>query len=295
MNKWGIFAVVIIILYIVAGLGSKLFNVQDYEDKILVIPINGVITLEKSSGIYGLGGQTTETVLEDIKTAGKDKTVKGIILEINSPGGAVVASQEIADAVKSINKTKYAVIREVGASGGYWVASSTDKIIASPMSITGSIGVIGSYLEFSGLFEKYGIGYERIVSGEKKDIGTPYRDLTPEEKTLMENKLKIVHEYFIKQVAINRHMEIDDVRKIATGEFYLGSEAKELGLIDEFGNRETAIELMKKELNNTEIKVITREHQTSIFDLFSGVSYNMGRGIGSVLLEQEQKGLRIEV
>ncbi|HIH26372.1 signal peptide peptidase SppA [Candidatus Woesearchaeota archaeon] len=295
MNKWGIFAVVIIILYIVAGLGSKLFNVQDYEDKILVIPINGVITLEKSSGIYGLGGQSTETVLEDIKTAGKDKTVKGIILEINSPGGAVVASQEIADAVKSINKTKYAVIREVGASGGYWVASSTDKIIASPMSITGSIGVIGSYLEFSGLFEKYGIGYERIVSGEKKDIGTPYRDLTPEEKTLMENKLKIVHEYFIKQVAINRHMEIDDVRKIATGEFYLGSEAKELGLIDEFGNRETAIELMKKELNNTEIKVITREHQTSIFDLFSGVSYNMGRGIGSVLLEQEQKGLRIEV
>ena len=295
MNKWGIFAVVIIILYIVAGLGSKLFNVQDYEDKILVIPINGVITLEKSSGIYGLGGQSTETVLEDIKTAGKDKTVKGIILEINSPGGAVVASQEIADAVKSINKTKYAVIREVGASGGYWVASSTDKIIASPMSITGSIGVIGSYLEFSGLFEKYGIGYERIVSGEKKDIGTPYRDLTPEEKTLMENKLKIVHEYFIKQVAINRHMEIDDVRKIATGEFYLGSEAKELGLIDEFGNRETAIELMKKELNNTEIKVITREHQTSIFDIFSGVSYNMGRGIGSVLLEQEQKGLRIEV
>ena len=295
MNKWGIFAVVIIILYIVAGLGSKLFNVQDYEDKILVIPINGVITLEKSSGIYGLGGQSTETVLEDIKTAGKDKTVKGIILEINSPGGAVVASQEIADAVKSINKTKYAVLREVGASGGYWVASSTDKIIASPMSITGSIGVIGSYLEFSGLFEKYGIGYERIVSGEKKDIGTPYRDLTPEEKTLMENKLKIVHEYFIKQVAINRHMEIDDVRKIATGEFYLGSEAKELGLIDEFGNRETAIELMKKELNNTNIKVITREHQTSIFDLFSGVSYNMGRGIGSVLLEQEQKGLRIEV
>ena len=94
MNKWGIFAVVIIILYIVAGLGSKLFNVQDYEDKILVIPINGVITLEKSSGIYGLGGQSTETVLEDIKTAGKDKTVKGIILEINSPGGAVVASQE---------------------------------------------------------------------------------------------------------------------------------------------------------------------------------------------------------
>ena len=90
-------------------------------------------------------------------------------------------------------------------------------------------------------------------------------------------------------------MEIDDVRKIATGEFYLGSEAKELGLIDEFGNRETAIELMKKELNNTEIEVITREHQTSIFDLFSGVSYNMGRGIGSVLLEQEQKGLRIEV
>ena len=73
MNKWGIFAVVIIILYIVAGLGSKLFNVQDYEDKILVIPINGVITLEKSSGIYGLGGQSTETVLEDIKTAGKDK------------------------------------------------------------------------------------------------------------------------------------------------------------------------------------------------------------------------------
>ena len=201
--------------------------------------------MEKSStGIFG--GQTSEGVLQDIKDAGKDSTVKGIILEINSPGGAVVASQEIADAVKSLNKTKYAVIREVGASGGYWIASATDKIIASPMSITGSIGVIGSYLEFSGLFEKYGIGYERLVSGDKKDIGTPYRDLTSEEKTLMENKLRIVHEYFIKQVAMNRHMEIEDVRKVATGEFYLGSEAKELGLIDEFGNKETAIELMKK-------------------------------------------------
>ncbi|MEK6955685.1 MAG: signal peptide peptidase SppA [Nanoarchaeota archaeon] len=293
MNKWATFAILIIVLYVIAGIGSKLFNITDYEEKILVIPIDGVISMEKSStGIFG--GQTSEGVLQDIKDAGKDSTVKGIILEINSPGGAVVASQEIADAVKSLNKTKYAVIREVGASGGYWIASATDKIIASPMSITGSIGVIGSYLEFSGLFEKYGIGYERLVSGDKKDIGTPYRDLTSEEKTLMENKLRIVHEYFIKQVAMNRHMEIEDVRKVATGEFYLGSEAKELGLIDEFGNKETAIELMKKELNNTGIKVVTKEHQTSIFNLFSGVSYNMGRGIGSILLEQEQRGLKIE-
>ena len=107
-------------------------------------------------------------------------------MEINSPGGSAVASDEIATAVKNAKKPVISLIREVGASGGYWVASASDYIIANRMSITGSIGVISSYLEFSGLMEKYGVGYERLVAGENKDLLTPYKKLEADQKALVQ-------------------------------------------------------------------------------------------------------------
>ena len=289
-NKLITVIIVLVIIYAVASISSQFFKQGTFEDKIEIIPINGVISIEgDDSGFYSIGSSSSDQILQDIKEASEDKSVKGVIFEINSPGGAVVASQEIADAIKKINKTKYAVIREVGASGAYWIASANDKIIASPMSITGSIGVISSYLEFSKLFDKYGIDYERLVAGEKKDIGTPFRDLTKEEKELLQKKLTTVHEFFIKEVAENRNMDLESVRKAATGEFYLGQEAKELGLIDELGNEETAIELMKKELKVEDISIIKKEHKKGLFELLSGVSYNMGRGFGSIFKEENLK------
>ena len=291
MNKWLLVILVLVGLYIIGSVIAifAFCEKASFSDKIAVVPIEGEITsFSSSGGFLGGGGFSSSDIVKQIEDLDKDDSVKGIIFEINSPGGEVVASQEIADAVKKLNKTNYAVIREVGASGAYWIASASDKIIASPMSITGSIGVYGSYLEFSGLFEKYGVGYERLVSGKYKDVGVPYRGLTNEEKNILQKKLDMVHEFFVGDVANNRNMSIEDVRKVATGEFYLGQEAKGLGLVDELGNKDDAIELMKKELGLTSIEVKEERKENSFFDILLGnVAFQFGRGFGSAVVNYQ--------
>src|SRR3989344_5530558 len=137
-------AIIIVLFLFLVTFSISWFLEKDQDvigEKIIVLPLEGTITSGGSTDLFG---------------------------------GSSLSSLTFAEKIKELNKTKYAVIREVGASGAYWVASATDKIYASPMSITGSVGVIGSYLEFSGLFDKYGVGYERLVGGEYKDIGSPF-------------------------------------------------------------------------------------------------------------------------
>src|SRR3989344_424058 len=257
MNKWLTALIVLIVIYLLGSIAAFfLFGENDgaFTNKIMIVPISGtIVSTDSGDDFFGSGVVSSKTLVDDIKELDRDDSVKGIIFEIDSPGGTAVASKEIADAIKNLTKPNYALIREVGASGAYWVASASDKIIASPISITGSIGVIAGYLEFSGLFEKYGVNYERLVSGKYKDVGTPYRELTDDERDLLQRKIDMIHEYFIQEVASNRDMDVNYVRNLSTGEFFLGEEALELGLIDKLGNRDTAIELMKNELNDTEI------------------------------------------
>ena len=154
----------IIVLIILAAIFGSLITVNIinvFKDKVVVIPIDGAITTQESGGLFAAEEASSSKIVSYIKKANKDQSVKGIIFAINSPGGTVVASEEIVNAIKQTKKPKIAWIREVGASGAYWVASACDEIVADPMSITGSIGVISSYLEFSGLMKKYGVGYER--------------------------------------------------------------------------------------------------------------------------------------
>ncbi len=287
MNKWLVAVFVVIGLFLIASLvSSVLFNDNKFTgNTIIVVPLDGVITTQGSGGslFEGSGVSSTE-LIKKIKELNEDSSIKGVIFEIDSPGGTVVASQEISDAVKELKKPKYAVIREVGASGAYWVASATDKIIASPMSITGSIGVLGSYLEFSKLFEKYGVTYERFTGGEFKDLGSPYKIVSEEERKLLQGKIDLVHDYFIKEVAKNRKMDEVKVRKLATGEFYLGQEAKDLGLIDELGNRETAINEMKKQLNLTDVNIEEMKEQPNLFQALGQLfAYSFGRGFAAEL------------
>ncbi len=286
MNKWLLIILVLLGLYLVGSVFAFIAFGNDgvLGEKIEVISLDGEISTSSDNGLLQSGGVSSTDLVKIIKDVSEDDSVVGVIFEINSPGGSVVASQEIADAIKFLNKTNYAVIRESGASGAYWIASATDKIIASPMSITGSIGVYGSYLEFSGLFEKYGVNYERLISGKYKDLGVPYRNLTTDEMNLLQSKLNKIHEFFIKEVAKNRNMDINMIRNLSTGEFYLGEEAKDLGLVDVLGNRDTAIELMKQELNLTEINVVENKPKSSLIDAILGnVAFQFGRGFGSVL------------
>ena len=241
MNKIKTIITVLIVLYLAALVSSKLLDSPISGDLInngiAVIKIEGPILLSSSASLFGTDSTSSDEIIANLEKAENNNGVKAIILEINSPGGTVLASKEVADKVKSIQKPTIALIREVGASGAYWIASSSDLIIADELSITGSIGVISSYLQFSGLLDNYNVTYERLVTGEFKDLGTPYKELTPAERNLLMSKLNIIEAKFVSDVAKNRKMKVEDVQKLADGSFYLGIEAKQNGLIDLTGNK----------------------------------------------------------
>lgn len=239
--------------------------------KVAVIPIKGVITTENSEDFFSLGTTSSSEIISLIEKAQNSASVKGILFEINSPGGSAVASDEIAQAIGKIEKPKVAWIRDAGTSGAYLAASATDKIVASRMSITGSIGVISSYMEFSGLMKNYNITYQRLVAGELKDIGTPFKELTEEEESLLQLKLDKIHDIFIKEVALNRNMPEYKVRELATGVFYLGLEAKELGLIDEIGGKDAAVDILEGLIGEDDLTLIQYQPKSSFFSSFGQV------------------------
>ncbi|MFH1275702.1 MAG: signal peptide peptidase SppA [Candidatus Woesearchaeota archaeon] len=278
----------IFILFVLLPITFSLLETP--SGNVALIPLEGVIT---SNGGSYLGESTisSKDIVKFIEEADENNQIKVIVLEINSPGGTPVGSDEIATAIKKTEKPVISVIRETGASGAYWIASSSDYIIANKMSITGSIGVVSSYLEFSGLMEKYGVGYERLIAGEYKDIGVPYRKLTVKEEQKMQNLLDKLHDFFIEEVAINRNMEINEIKKLATGEVFLGIEALDLGLVDELGDLSTAEDYIKENYNLTEIGFVTYAKETgflgSLLGLTNSFSYNIGEGLGSVFVKRE--------
>jgi len=289
-NKWWIAFKVIIGLTILSFFVSILissFIGEDFEvidGNVAVIDITGTIVAEKDGSYLFEDVTSSDETIKLIRKADRNDKIKAMIFEINSPGGSAVASEEIANEIKKINKTTVAWIRETGASGAYWIASSTDYIIANRMSITGSIGVIASYLGFAGFLEEHNVSYERLVSGNLKDMGIPFKDLTPEERALFEKSLNLIHNYFIEEVAKNRNLNKRDVEKIATGVFYLGSEAKELGLVDELGGRDEVINYVEKQIGE-EAKTVEYKKEKGFFSSLSEVMnekfFFIGKGIGN--------------
>ncbi len=282
------------LFFLIASFTSP--SIKDYQTgNVALIPIEGVITTDGTQ-YFGQPTASSKTIIEFIEEASKDAQIEAIVLEINSPGGSAVASDEIATAVKSVSKPVVAYIREVGASGGYWVASSTDYIVAQRMSITGSIGVISSYLEFSGLMDEYGVGYEKLIAGKYKDIGTPFRKLQNDERTILQGKLNLIHDFFIEEVAQNRKLPLAKVQESATGEFFLGVEAKKLGLVDVLGNKDTVKSYLEQQ-GIKEPSFTVYEKEPGFFEFLTGVtntfSFQMGRGIGSMFIQDFNKMVMI--
>lgn len=273
------------------------FTTLDLHDKIAVIPLEGAITGSDSAGFLSTSALNSQTIVSFLQQANKDDSVKGILLVINSPGGTVVASKEIVEAVKNSNKPVVAYIREIGTSGAYWIASAADHIVADELSLTGSIGVVSGFLEFSGLLEEYGVTYEGLKTGKYKDIGSPYRQMTDEERTLLLGKMQKIHEYFVADVAANRELDKDQVAALANGIYYLGSEAVDLGLIDEVGSKELALNRTKELTGISEATAVEYKQRHYLGDFFNKLSafsfYNIGLGIGKSLqtvnLEEQQR------
>ena len=294
-RPWGLIIFVLFILFLLSMLFAGIISVSTELDvellsgNVAVIPVKGIIRAEGGSA-WGEETASSTDIIAFIEKANKNPNIKAIILDINSPGGSAVASDEIASAVKEANKTTVALIREVGASGGYWIASAADQIVANRMSVTGSIGVISSYLEFGGFLSDHNVTYQRLVAGKYKDAGSPLRALTTEEKALLQTKLDRVHSFFIEGVAENRGLTTEQVEPLATGMYYLGVEAKELGLIDVLGGKQEAIDIIEKEHNIT-VSLAKYERKLSFFEALSEVlsqgTFQLGRGISSGMLKSE--------
>ncbi|MBS3170140.1 signal peptide peptidase SppA [Candidatus Woesearchaeota archaeon] len=284
------FAAVLFVIFVIIPLSLVVFDGKKLGN-VALIPVVGVITGDGSPAPFGSSSVSSRDIVAFIEEADANPGLTAIVLEINSPGGSAVASDEIAAAVKKAEKPVVALIREAGASGAYWIASAADHVVANKMSITGSIGVISSYLEFSGLMEKYGIRYEPLTSGQYKDVGNPYQPLDSKKKALLQGKLDKIHAYFIEEVARNRQLSEDHVRKLATGEFFLGVEAKELGLVDELGDQQTVQTYLREKHGLLDIVYVPFEKERGFFEMLAGISssfsFEIGKGIGAAFMDTQ--------
>lgn len=211
------------------------------------IPIHGSIYNSASGRVWEKGA---EQWARHIKTMSEAKGVKAIILDINSPGGSVGAVQEIHSQIMRVRQEKkipfVALFDDVAASGGYYIASACDKIVSHPGTLTGSIGVIFSVSNLEGLFGKIGYKMEAIKSGKHKDMGSPARPMTPEERAILQGVIDDAYEQFLAAVAEGRHLPLAQVRPLADGRIYTGSQALKLGLVDSVGDSEDAVALAAK-------------------------------------------------
>ncbi len=224
---------------------------QIYEDdsNVALIKVYGDIVGYEEEWEGGWMQTSSEKVLEYINQINKNEQIKAIIVEIDSGGGEVVASEEIYMALKRTQKPTVALIKEMGVSGAYLIAIGTDKIYASNFSDVGSIGVTMSYLDYSKQSEKEGITYQQLSSGKFKDTGDPDKELTDEEKELLMRDINKVHRMFVELIAENRDLDFEYVSKLADGSTMLGIDAKEVGLIDEIGDLEDVKEYLSNKLD----------------------------------------------
>jgi protease-4 len=205
------------------------------RDKIAVVDIKGII-------------MGSERILESLDRFTKDRNVKGIIFRIDSPGGAVAPSQEIYSAIKKIQekgeKKTVAAFGNVAASGAYYLATAADRIISNPGTITGSIGVIMEMSNFEKLLDKVGIESYVLKSGKYKDIGSVTRPMSEEEKQILQSVLDDVYMQFVEDVAEGRGMELEKVKNIANGSIFSGRQALGIGLVDQLGSFQDAVDLV---------------------------------------------------
>jgi protease-4 len=221
------------------GVGGDLGNSQ----KVAVIYVQG--TMLTGNVPAGLGYATSEEISENIRSAVADKGVKAIVLRINSPGGSPAAAQEITEEIKKAQEKGIPVVVSMGdfaTSAAYYISAPADYIIANPSTTTGSIGVIWIFQNMSGAYKKDGIDYQIVKSGELKDMGSPWRGLNDTEKAYADTVVMEVYENFVTEVSTGRNMSKSDVKNIADGRIYTGAKAKQLGLVDGFGDLYDAID-----------------------------------------------------
>lgn len=228
---------------------------------------------EPRIGVVGLRGiiLDSKSTVDLLKKYRKDDRIKAIIVRVDSPGGSVAASQEIyREIVRTLPQKKVVIsMGNVAASGGYYIAVAGTRIMANPGTLTGSIGVVMQFSNIQELMHKIGISQEVVKSGAFKDIGSPVRKMKPEERLLLEGVIRNVHRQFVDTVAQARRLPRPEVEKLADGRIFTGEQAKTLGLVDELGSLEDAVEMTKKLARiSGEVKLVYPEKRKfSLWDL----------------------------
>lgn len=281
-NKIGgiIFTIFIIVVIAVSIIQSNKGKVSVEEEvtiekgnNISLIELEG--TIAGSSSLMGDGIISPQEVDSLLNEAKKDSS-SALIISINSPGGSVEPTQEIYNSIERFKeksgKKVYVWMKEVAASGGYYLSCGADKIVAMPTTLTGSIGVIMNLVNSEELLKKIGVSLYTIKSGKYKDMGSISRPLTNEERAIFQNIIDESYNQFLKVVSEGRNIPLDQLKNLAQGQVFTGIKAKEVGLIDEIGDLEDTIALVKKDLNlKGEPKIITHKRRVSFFSLLENV------------------------
>jgi protease-4 len=244
MKKKAIIISVCVLALLAAILIPLILIPRSAAGKIAVISLSGTITTGGSS-LLSSSTITPDLVRNYLAKAENDKAVKAIVLRIESSGGEIEPCQEILLEIERAKETKTIVVSmgEMAASGGYYISTAADKIVALPTTQTGAIGVISAAINVKELLDKLGIQIEIFKGGKYKDMYWGLRELTPEEEAIMQQMVDEYYQGFIDVVAEGRGLSTEEVRNLATGQLYSGTKAKELGLVDELGDLDTAINL----------------------------------------------------
>lgn len=269
----GLFLTFLIFALLLGHLGSA-SDLVSVGSKIGVIEVYGPI-------------MASDRMINNIKAFRENRSVRAVILRIDSPGGAVGPSQEIYNEVIKLQKEKPVVVSmgSVTASGGYYIAAPVKRIFANPGTITGSIGVIMSFPNFEGLMEKVGVSSVVVKSGQFKDIGSPTRPFKKKERALMQALIDDVHAQFVEAVSLGREMPADEVRRIADGRIFSGRQALAVGLVDELGGFQEALDYTAKLVDlGADPRLIYPEiEKPGLLDRI------LGSKLGSVVFDTQQR------
>jgi len=247
-RKLGIYFLVLTLLLLLIGgslfliLGKGDFGIS--AERVEVIYVQGVMLT--GSVPTGFGVATSEDITKSLNDASEDEGVKAIVMRINSPGGSPAAAEEIIAAMKKIDKPIVISMGDVAASAAYYISAPADRIIANPDTITGSIGVIWEFQNRSKFYEEDGTAFYIAKSGEMKDMGGDWRGLSDDEKRYVDQVIAEAFNRFVTEVAGGRNLTLSKVKDLADGRVYTGAKAKELGLVDEFGSLDDAIDVAGK-------------------------------------------------
>ncbi|MBV7339308.1 signal peptide peptidase SppA [Chloroflexi bacterium TSY] len=285
MNRRTLFWIGGLFLALLIGCGLLFaigINLSEFDTNVgpgvAIVRVEGIILPgEGTADLFGTMGAFSTIIVDHLKQANENEDVKAVILAVDSPGGSVYASDEIALQVEAMDKPIVAAMASMATSGGYYVSAKTDEIWASPHTLTCSIGVIAQFLNYDELAAEYGVENVVIKSGKLKDAGNPFRDFTDEERALWQAMIDEAYDAFVTVVAGGRDMADASVREIADGRVCTGKQAQEMNLIDELGYLPDVIK-RAGELGGLgdDPAIIEYKEEPGLFDILTSMSNRPG-------------------